>query len=228
MAADNKVKKTEDVLLVLCKSVEKVLSIATKSDITFSPMVQKINKTCLKPDIGCFVLFDGGFSGLVIMNFSAEAALEIYQSYMRNMGMPEDELAKLHTSDEVGDSLAELMNQIIGDFQVELKKEFRVSVNQSQPKMLALTKELMISINTQIDKPQSRKVSFETASHKLFYLEMSMEKTEFLELMPFEKDEDQDLDKLFDNHNIPPKKEQKKPDSNSGVADDDFMKDLGL
>jgi hypothetical protein len=34
-------------------------------------MVQRISRTCLKPDIGCFVLFDGGFSGLVVKNFSA-------------------------------------------------------------------------------------------------------------------------------------------------------------
>jgi hypothetical protein len=51
-------------------------------------MVQRITKTCLKPDIGCFVLFDGGFSGLVVLNFSAQTAMELYESYMLNMGMP--------------------------------------------------------------------------------------------------------------------------------------------
>ena len=48
--------------------------------VRFSGMVQRISKTCLKPDIGCFVLFDGGFSGLVVINFSAAAAMELYQS----------------------------------------------------------------------------------------------------------------------------------------------------
>jgi multiple sugar transport system permease protein len=79
-------------------------------------MVQKINKTSLKPDFGCFVLFDGGFTGLVVINFTAKAALEVYTNYMRNMGMPEEELAISHTSDEVGDVLGELMNQLVGDF----------------------------------------------------------------------------------------------------------------
>ncbi len=67
-----------DFLLKLCHSVTSVLSEATHHDINFSPMVQKISKTCLKPDIGCFVLFDGAFAGLVVINFTAEAAMEVY------------------------------------------------------------------------------------------------------------------------------------------------------
>ena len=88
--ADNDaVLTTEDVLLSLCNSVTGVLSAATQTQVRFSGMVQRISKTCLKPDIGCFVLFDGGFSGLVVINFSAAAAMELYQSYMLTMGMPE-------------------------------------------------------------------------------------------------------------------------------------------
>ena len=59
---NNIVYGTEDILRSLCNSVTKVLSIATQSQIHYSGMVQRITKTCLKPDIGCFVLFDGGFS----------------------------------------------------------------------------------------------------------------------------------------------------------------------
>ena len=64
---------TEDILRSLCNSVTQVLTVATQSEIHYSGMVQRITKTCLKPDIGCFVLFDGGFSGLVVINFSAAA-----------------------------------------------------------------------------------------------------------------------------------------------------------
>ncbi|MDP3475016.1 DUF3334 family protein, partial [Hydrogenophaga sp.] len=79
---DSVVFGTEDILRSLCDSVTKVLSIATQSPIRYSGMVQRITKTCLKPDIGCFVLFDGGFSGLVVLNFSAQSALEVYESYL--------------------------------------------------------------------------------------------------------------------------------------------------
>jgi CheY-specific phosphatase CheX len=76
----------EDILTSLCNSVTRVLNKATQSEIHYSGMVQRITRTCLKPDIGCFVLFDGGFSGLVIINFSAQAAMELYSKYMLHMG----------------------------------------------------------------------------------------------------------------------------------------------
>ena len=107
---------TEDLLLSLCNSVSAVLSKATRGEIRFSGMVQKITKTCLKPDIGCFVLFDGGFSGLVVINLSAQAAMELYEKYMIEMGMARAELATSYTSDEVSNVMGELMNQIVGDF----------------------------------------------------------------------------------------------------------------
>lgn len=75
--AKTKIVTTDDILIMLCKSVTSVLSTATQNEINYSAMVQKINRTCLKPDIGCFVLFDGGFSGLVVINFTAAAARAI-------------------------------------------------------------------------------------------------------------------------------------------------------
>lgn len=145
-------------------------------------MVQKINKTSLKPDFGCFVLFDGGFSGLVVINFTSKAALEIYTNYMRNMGMPEDELAVLHTSDEVGDVLGELMNQLVGDFTNKIRKELQTNITQNQPKMLALNKQVNLSVDTNLDRPQARRVTFSTANNNIFYLELAMDKTEFIQL----------------------------------------------
>ncbi len=178
------IKTTEDILLLLCNSVQNVLQIATQSPILYSHIVQRINKTCLRPDIGCFVMIEGGFSALVVMNFSSEAAMEIYKKYMVSMGMPEKELAKLYTSDDVSNSLGELMNQIVGNFQAEVKKEFQVTVKQNQPKMIVINKELMISIDAKLDNPQYRKVAFETQNHRPFYVELSMEKTEFAPFFP--------------------------------------------
>lgn len=112
----NKIITTDDILVTLCQSFTEVLSTASGNIINYSAMVQKITKTCLRPDIGCFVLFDGGFNGIVVSNFTAQAAIEIYQDYMRNMGMPESEIASSHMSDDVSNVMGELMNQIVGDF----------------------------------------------------------------------------------------------------------------
>jgi CheY-specific phosphatase CheX len=131
---DDAVLTTEDVLLSLCNSVTSVLSAATQSQVRFSGMVQRISKTCLKPDIGCFVLFDGGFSGLVVINFSAAAAMELYQSYMLSMGLSKEDLAISHTSDEVSNVMGELMNQIVGSFTTKVGASCRPTSPRTSPR----------------------------------------------------------------------------------------------
>ena len=210
MIVDSPTKSTEEILLILCKAVQKVLKKASAQEILFSPFVQKINKTCLKPDIGCFTIFEGGLSGLLIMNFSKDAALDIYSKYMISMGIPQDELSILHTSDDVANVLGELMNQTMGHFQTDLRNELHVTVKQNQPKMLVVSKDISISIDAQIEDPQYRRVSFETEKHKPFFLELGIEKTEFELLFPYEKEADEDIDDIF----LKAKQEQQKKDYN--------------
>ncbi|WED23041.1 DUF3334 family protein [Vibrio sp. JC009] len=188
----------EDILLKLCHSVSEVLSSASGSRVVYSEMVQKINKTCLKPDLGCFVLFDGGFSGLVVINFTAQAALELYQKYMVNMGMPSEGLAILHTSDEVGDVLGELMNQLVGDFTSKIRRELKTNITQNQPKMLAINKQVQMSVDTNLDRPQARRVTFSTENNNIFYLELAMDKTEFIQLEEFDVEEDVSPDSILE------------------------------
>ena len=211
---------TDKILLMLCDSVVDVLNTASDSGISFSPMVQKINKTSLSPDLGCFVLFDGGFSGLVITNFSADAAVEIYQNYMLKMGMPADELSSRHTSDDVGDVMAELMNQILGSFIKNVSEQLQTSLLQNQPKMLTINKQVVVSIGASLDRPQMRKVSFFTKSHHIFYLEFAMDKTEFLKLADFDIDEDLDPDSIINDIANSQKNEAQSAKSASNDADD--------
>jgi len=199
--------------------------VAGNHNVNYSPMVQKIHKTCLRPDLGCFVLFDGGFSGLVIMNFTSTAAMEIYRKYMMSMGMPESELAQFHTSDEVGNVMGELMNQIVGDFTNRVRQELQTSINQSQPKMMAINKQVQIMVNTQLDQPQARRVTFSTPNHAIFYMELSMDKTEFIQLHDFAPNEEEHPDEILANAT---QAETVAPAAVVDDADDDFLKNLGL
>lgn len=200
-SADNKeiVYGTEDLLTSLCNSVTRVLGIATQSKVHYSAMVQRITKVGLKPDIGCFVLFDGGFTGLVVLNFAADTAMEIYERYMLHMGMPKSELASSHTSDEVSNILGELMNQIVGDFTGKVRRELQTNITQNQPKMLVLTKQVMLSVDTPLDRPEMRRVSFYTEKSNIFYLELAIDRTEFVRLYDFDPNEENDPDTLMDN-----------------------------
>lgn len=194
---DNVVFGTEDLLVSLCNSVTKVLNLATGGNVQYSGMVQRINKTCLKPDIGCFVLFDGGFSGLVILNFSGEAAMELYESYMLNMGMGRADLARSYTSDEVGNVMGELMNQVLGDFTSKVRRELQTHITQNQPKMLVLNKQVQLSVDANLDHPEARRVTFYTSKNHIFYLELAVDRTEFVKLYDFDQHEEVNPDELL-------------------------------
>jgi CheY-specific phosphatase CheX len=219
---------TEDLLTNLCNSVTRVLNVATQSKIHYSAMVQRITKIGLKPDIGCFVLFDGGFTGLVVLNFQADTAMEIYERYMLHMGMPKSELAGSYTSDEVANMLGELMNQIVGDFTGKIRRELQTNITQNQPKMLVLTKQVMLSVDTPLDRPEMRRVSFFTERNNIFYLELAIDRTEFIQLHEFDANEETDPDKLLAlgqqqqaNGSAPA------PSADDGDADE-LLKSLGM
>jgi len=224
---NNVIFGTEDILRSLCNSVTKVLSIATQGDIRYSGMVQRITKTCLKPDIGCFVLFDGGFSGLVVINFSAQAAMELYESYLLNMGMAKSDLASSHTSDEVANVMGELMNQIVGDFTGKVARELQTHISQNQPKMLALNKQVMLSVDTNLDKPEARRVTFYTGRNNIFYLELAMDRTEFIKLNDFEQPEAADPDELLAQVSAANAASAAAPTGGT-TEQDEFLKSLGM
>ncbi|MCH1927049.1 DUF3334 family protein [Shewanella sp. C32] len=218
---------SDDILLKLCNSVTRVLSSTTSSSIGHAGMVQRIKQTHLRPDLGCFSIFDGGFSGLVVINFSAAAAIEIYRRYMLQMGMPEDELAFSHTSDEVGNVMGELMNQILGDFISRVSKDLQTSISQSQPKMLTINKELRLSIDANLDEPVVRRVSFRTQESNIFYLEFAMDNTQFVSLASFEAEEDVDPDTLIAAHRA--KQQHSAPATNPAQdVDDSLFDELGI
>lgn len=218
---------TNDLLVTLCTSVTRVLSMATNSQVQYSAVVQRIKKTYLKPDIGCFVLFDGGFSGLVIINLSADAAMELYRSYLLNMGLSKDDLANSHTADEVSNVMGELMNQVVGDFTGKVRREMQTHITQNQPKMLVLNKQVMLSVDANLDNPEARRVTFYTGNNNIFYLELAIDRTEFIKLYDFEPQETPDPDALMAQAHQPA------PAAAAPVAatdsdTDDLLKSLGM
>lgn len=218
---------TEDILTSLCNSVTRVLNVATNCQVHYSGMVQRITKTCLKPDIGCFVLFDGGFSGLVVLNFNANTAMELYQTYMLSMGMPESELAKAHTSDEVANILGELMNQIVGDFTGKVRRELQTYITQNQPKMLVLNKQVVLSVDTHLDQPETRRVTFYTGKNNIFYLELAIDRTEFIKLHDFVANEVPNPDELIEQVSADTQGSAPAPAPEAGDHDE-LLRSLGM
>ncbi len=167
---------------IFCEATKEVLESSTGKEINFSNTIQKIPVIHLRPEIGCFVLFSGDYSGLMIMNFSADAAVAVYRSYMCHMGMPEEELANEYTSDEVVDNVGELINQIIGKVRKGIEVQYGLVASNTQPKAIALTTSIILTIDAQeVDKELCRRLSFKIDGHS-FHIELSLEKTEFVAL----------------------------------------------
>ncbi|MGK5093131.1 DUF3334 family protein [Deltaproteobacteria bacterium TL4] len=182
-----------------------VLSNSSGAEVYFSPTIQKITSVFLKPDIGCFVQFTGDYSGLMIINFSREAAMEYYRQSMLFMGMSEEDLAIDHTSDEVVDSIGETVNQIVGSARQLIQKKYGLSAQNNQPKAICIMDSIMLSVkSSEVQRQQSRRLSFKINDRLPFHIELFMEQTEFIIIDPERLKNDQaaktdliDIDSLF-------------------------------
>jgi CheY-specific phosphatase CheX len=167
---------------IFCDATKEVLGTSTGKEVTFANTIQKIPLVHLRPEIGCFVLFNGDYSGIMIMNFSANAAMEIYRNQMLHMGLPEEELATEYTADDVVDNIGETINQIIGNVRRKIENIYGLAASNTQPKAIALTTSIILTIDAHdIEKELCRRLSFKIGGHS-FHIELSMEKTEFVSL----------------------------------------------
>lgn len=167
---------------LFCLSTKEILETSTGGEISYAKTIQKIPMVHLKPEIGCFVLFSGDYSGIMIMNFSAKAAMALYRKAMLKMGLPEEELATEYTSDDVVDHIGETINQIIGDVRRRIEDNYELVSSNTQPKAIALTTSMVLSIDAHdMEKELSRRLSFKVDGHS-FHIELSLEKTEFISM----------------------------------------------
>ncbi|MGL4808553.1 MAG: DUF3334 family protein, partial [Giesbergeria sp.] len=133
------------------------------------------------------------------------------------------------TADEVGNVMGELMNQVLGDFTSKVHRELQTHITQSQPKMMALNKQVLLSVDANLDQPEARRVTFYTASNHLFYLEMAIDRTEFIKLYDFAPQEAPDPDALIaqaNAHGAPAAPVEPAPAAPSDT--DDLLKSLGM
>ena len=162
---------------LFAQAVKKTLEKSTKKTVKFSKTFIAVPKVCLKPALGSFVQFSGDYNGLVILNFSSGAALNLYTSYMTTMGLPESELAKESTSGEVVDTIGELTNQIMGRAMRNVETKFDLTSYFGQPKALALNS--AITLTPDLSYSDNRRIAFSVGTDR-FHLEVAVEKMEFM------------------------------------------------
>ena len=167
----------DEISKIFLKTAQHTLETSTKQEITYSATIQKTPKVSMKPDLTCFVQFNGDYNGLVVINFSANAAFEIYKSYMKAMGMPENELAATVASPEVSDTIGEITNQVMGQLIKEIDDKYDLNAEFGQPKALTLNSSITLVIDS--DYGENRRLSFRIGNYS-FRIEIAMEHTEFI------------------------------------------------
>jgi CheY-specific phosphatase CheX len=180
----------DHILKIFCLAAKKTLEKGTRKEVRYSSTVQKIPKISLRPELGCFVQFSGDYNGLLVMNFSAVAALELYRNYMLTMGLPEAELTDNATSSEVVDTMGELTNQIMGRAMQMVEAKYDLNAKFGQPKAVYLNSAIILSLeNTsggltmspEAQYSDNRRIVF-TIDNSRFHMEIAMERTEFVTL----------------------------------------------
>jgi hypothetical protein len=83
----------------------------------------------------------------------------------------------------------------------------------------------MLSVDTNLDRPEARRVTFYTGSHNIFYLELAIDHTEFIKLNDFEAAEAPDPDELIEQANS---KKQAPAKQSASSEQDDFLNSLGM
>ncbi|MCP3944759.1 MAG: DUF3334 family protein [Desulfobacteraceae bacterium] len=169
----------DEISKIFLTTTQKTLETSTNQEVTYSTTIQKISKVSMKPDLTCFVQFDGDYIGLVVLNFSAAAAYEIYEKYMLAMGIPKKELTTSNTSPEITDSIGEITNQLMGQVVKDVGDAFDLNAIFGQPKALTLNSAITLVIDA--DYAENRRLSFKIGNYS-FRIEIAMEHTEFIQI----------------------------------------------
>ncbi len=184
-----KVYTINEVALILGEAVRETLNLNTGGPIHLSPTILRVQNVALRPDISSFLDFFGDYNGLICLNFTKEAGLELCRLHFAFMGFPEENLPTDPFAEDVINFLGEMTNQIAGAFRRKMEEKFSLVAKNHQPKALQLSHTIQMFIESNLKLSQCRKLVFSTPSRYSFYAELSLEKIEFIFLSKKSKEE---------------------------------------
>ncbi len=165
------------------KAVQDVIKSFCHLEVVVGKNAQFLSTIQISEDIGAFVSFNGNYSGLMVMNFEGDAALEIVNSSMKAMGMPEDEIPTHFMADDVRSSIGELVNHIIGNARAKIQEEYDLSAHATIPAVLPIATPIGLFFKTSVSEGHSCvRLVFRTPGGHRFHLELTMESSRFVEL----------------------------------------------
>lgn len=165
------------------KAAMETIKTATGLKIHESNTYQRIPNIKIAGDVGSFVSFKGDYNGILIMNFSGDSAIEIVTAYLKTMGMPAEDIPANHTSDDVRNNIGEIINQIVGKCRHSIQNRYDLAATASIPAVVPITTPIGLVLETTHGEEQECvRVSLSTPSSNRFYIELSMESAQLVEL----------------------------------------------
>jgi len=168
---------------IFSKATKDIIKISTGLNIHISSTFQSVPNIMIAGDIGSFVSFKGDYNGIMVMNFSGESALEIVQSYLKMMGMPEQDIPVNYTSDDVRSNIGEIVNQIIGKSRQMVQNKYDLASKANIPAVVPITTPIGLMLETaQMETHECLRISLSTPSTNRFYIELSLESSKLIQV----------------------------------------------
>lgn len=168
---------------LFAKAVQEVIQNFCQLEVVIGQNAQFLSTIQISEDLGAFVSFHGNYSGLMVMNFEGDAALELVVSSMRAMGMPDDEIPTHYMADDVRNSIGELVNHIIGSVRAKIQDEYDLSAQATIPAVIPVSIPIGLFFKSTVGEGQSCvRLVFRTPGNHRFHLELTIETSEIARL----------------------------------------------
>ena len=166
---------------VFGSAIKNVIERSCHLKISIAKTAQFIPTIQLSEDIGTFVSFSGNYNGLMVLNFTGEAALELVTASLKVMGMPEEDIPTHYMADDVRGSLGELVNHIIGKARTDIQQEYELIAHATIPAVVPITTPigLYFKASTAATHPCVR-LSLRTPGNHRLHMELTIEPTLFV------------------------------------------------
>lgn len=185
MIGENTMAKSSliEISTYFVKATQEIIETSTGLKISVSNTFQGISNVKIAGEIGSFISFKGDYNGILIMNFSGNAALEIVRANLKKMGLPDSDIPTHFTSDDVRNNIGEIVNQITGKSRRLIQQRYDLASSANIPAVVPITSPIGLLLETaHTEKQECIRACLSTPSSNRFYIELSMEPLTLIEM----------------------------------------------
>lgn len=167
---------TLDFVRLFARAVRDLVQGSTGKPIHVSKTALKTSGIQISGDLGAFVTFKGDYTGIMILNFEGDAAMEIVTDSLLLLGLPEEEIPRHYSSDEVRNNIGELTNQAVGRCRTMVQDKYDLSAKANIPAVVPITVPVALTmVSKEPTEMECVRVAFTTERRNRFHMELALE-----------------------------------------------------